>query len=177
VTAAYRSPLWILGLASSATAATVGYHSPLAFWVGGSGVSSTPPAASAGYFGLLAWWVGGAGSGTVPPVVVPQGLYSRTILPTKMRYETGRMSVDFISLMQSEEVISQIWVTATTYSGEDSVPSDLLSGSASSAGTVVSQFITGGVEGVVYDLVYTIKTDQDNYYTLAAFLAITLSYH
>lgn len=71
------------------------------------------------------------------------------------------VTFDFLSDLAIGETISTKVVAASVFSGTDASPSSLVSGAASSSGTVVTQLIdgiVGGVLGVVYELACTITT-------------------
>jgi hypothetical protein len=48
--------------------------------------------------------------------------------------------------------------TATVFSGTDASPSAIVSGSTTISGTTVTQKITAGVTGVIYDVLCTVTT-------------------
>ena len=60
------------------------------------------------------------------------------------------VSIDFTNLLGVGETISSVVFTVQVLSGIDPTPSAMLSGAASVAGTVCSQTIKGGVNGVTY---------------------------
>jgi len=85
----------------------------------------------------------------------------RILLAPKAQGETCFTSspFDFISCLQEGETISTVSVSATVYSGLDSNPSAILSGLPTLVnGTQVRQLITGGVNGVTYELDCTVTT-------------------
>ncbi len=97
---------------------------------------------------------------------------SRVIFIPKLVGETRTLTFDFISLLSASETISTEVTTATVYSGVDGGPSSVISGSASASGTVVSQGITGGVAGTIYNLLCTITTSGGQTLTIGGFLAV-----
>jgi len=97
---------------------------------------------------------------------------SRAILDPKLLGETKTITFDFTSSLAIGETISTQTVTASTYSGTDAVPSGVISGAASASGTVVSQKITGGVLGVMYELLCQITTSLGQTLQQSAFLAV-----
>src|SRR5258708_21715949 len=111
---------------------------------------------------MLAWELNvgfGASGVVIPPAVFVSGLRpygGRVVLQTKFLGETKKFLVDFISNLAASETISTQIVTASVYSGVDASPSSIISGAASASGTQVSQAITAGVVGVVYELLYKI---------------------
>jgi len=93
-------------------------------------------------------------------------------LPVKLLGETKLFSVDFADVLGTA-TISTKTVTATTYSGTDASPSSIVSGSASSSGSIVSQMITAGTLGVIYKLLWAITTSDSQTLQKATFLAIS----
>ena len=97
---------------------------------------------------------------------------SRAILDPKLLGETKTITFDFTSNLAIGETVSTQTVTATVYSGTDASPSGVISGSASTSGAVVSQKITGGVLGVMYELLCQITTSLGQTLQQSAFLAV-----
>lgn len=100
---------------------------------------------------------------------------SRVELPSKLASETKNVTFDFSSQLAVGETISTQAVTAAVYSGTDASPSSLISGAASASGAVVTQKVTGGVTGVLYELTCTITTSAGQTLNLVGLLAITPS--
>lgn len=82
----------------------------------------------------------------------------RTELPPKNVGETRTYTFDFSADLAVGETISTQAVTAAVYSGTDAAPTNIVSGVASASGGSVSQKITGGVLGVIYELTCQITT-------------------
>lgn len=97
---------------------------------------------------------------------------SRVVFPPKLVGETKSFTFDFTSMLGSVETISTQVVTATVYSGTDPTPSALISGVASASGAIVTQNITGGVAGNIYELKCTITTSASQTLLLVAFLVV-----
>jgi len=97
---------------------------------------------------------------------------SRSILPPKQQGATKTIPFDFTSDLAIAETISTQVVTAAVYSGTDATPSGIISGVASASGKTVSQKITGGVVGVIYQLLCTITTSLGQTITQSAFLTV-----
>jgi hypothetical protein len=74
--------------------------------------------------------------------------------------EDKTYSFDFVNELASGETISGATFTATVFLGTDASPSSIVSGSASTSGTVASQMIVDGVEGVTYLLECEITTSN-----------------
>lgn len=96
----------------------------------------------------------------------------RADLSPKLVGETKVYSFDFSSALAVGETVSTQVVTAAVYSGVDASPSSLISGLASASGAVVSQKITGGVLGVLYELLCTITTSLGQTLLLSGYLAV-----
>jgi hypothetical protein len=101
-----------------------------------------------------------------------EGGVSRIILEGKLSGETITTTFDFTSRLAASETISTATVTASVYSGTDSSPSSIVSGSATISGQKVTQKITAGTLGVVYKLICTITTSTSQTLILSAFLAV-----
>lgn len=93
----------------------------------------------------------------------------------KRQSETCYLSppFDFISaLAVGETIVTQV-VTCVVYSGIDANPSALISGQATvQNGTQVQQLITGGIDGVIYDLKCLITTSLGQTLELTGLLAV-----
>ncbi len=101
---------------------------------------------------------------------------SRVTFEGKLVSETVIETFEFASRLAASETISTAAVTATVYSGTDASPSAIVSGSATIAGTKVTQTITAGTLGVVYELVCTITTSLGQTLALSAFLPVIPDY-
>lgn len=88
---------------------------------------------------------------------------------------TRSVVFEFLGELGAGETISTQSVAASVWSGTDASPSAMISGSASASGTQVSQMLTGGVEGVVYNLTCTITTSTGQTLTKSGYLAIAPS--
>lgn len=97
---------------------------------------------------------------------------NQVFLPPKLVGESPILPFDFASRLGVTETISTQVVTATVYSGVDATPSSIISGSATASGTIVSQKVTAGVLGVIYQLACTITTSLGQTLLLTGFLAI-----
>lgn len=97
---------------------------------------------------------------------------SRIITDSKKSGATVNLVFDFISLLAAAETISTQVTTCTVYTGVDASPSAVISGAAGSSGTQVTQKVTGGVLGVIYELLCTITTSLGQTLQLSAYLAI-----
>jgi hypothetical protein len=97
---------------------------------------------------------------------------SRVELPSKLLGETLSLNFDFAAQLEVGETISTKTVIATVYSGTDASPSSIISGAATSSGSVVSQKITSGVLGVIYELVCQVTTSAGKTCQQTGLLAI-----
>lgn len=97
---------------------------------------------------------------------------TRPQLPAKFVGETQIYQFDFAGQLIETETISSQTVTCATYSGTDVSPQLLVSGSASASSSVVSQMITGGVLGVLYELTCTIVTSLSQTLQQKGYLAV-----
>ena len=94
------------------------------------------------------------------------------MLNGKYQGETVKETFNFLSRLSTGETILTQVVTATTYSGIDATPAAIISGVASSSGSIVTQAITAGVVGVIYTLMCTITTSLGQTLQLSAFLVV-----
>ena len=97
---------------------------------------------------------------------------NRADLPPKLVGETKTYTFDFSSELAVSETISTQVVAATVYSGTDVSPSSIISGSATASGAVVSQKITAGTLGVIYELLCTITTSNSQTLQQAGYLVV-----
>ena len=97
---------------------------------------------------------------------------SRADLPAKLQGETATYQFDFSSRLASGEAISTQSCAATVYSGTDASPSSLISGSATASGAIVSQKLTAGTVGVIYEVICTITTSLSQTLQLAGYVAV-----
>lgn len=102
-------------------------------------------------------------------------MLSRADLPPKLVSSTETYTVDFVDAIPAGDSISTQSVSASTYSGTDASPSAIISGSASTSGTKVSQKLTGGTEGVIYQLTWTAGTVGGLTLKKTGFLAVVPS--
>lgn len=96
----------------------------------------------------------------------------RAVIEPKFVSEIRNQTFDFTSQLATSETISTKTVVCTVYSGTDASPSSVVFGAASSSGAVVTQIITGGVSGVIYELACTITTSGGQTLKQAGYLAV-----
>lgn len=100
----------------------------------------------------------------------------RLIFDGKYLGETKTYVFDFTSQLAAGETVSTGVVTATVYSGTDSSPSSIVSGSATVATPRVSQAITAGTLGVTYFVICTATTSASQTLILGAYLTVIPNY-
>lgn len=86
--------------------------------------------------------------------------------------ETVIRPFDFISRLGASEKILTAVTTASVYSGTDGNPAAIINGSAAIAGTIVNQSLTGGVLGVIYELLCTVVTSLGQRLEMSAFWVV-----
>lgn len=97
---------------------------------------------------------------------------SRVILPPKLANETKTYTFDFTSQLAASETISTASTAASVYSGTDASPSAIINGAATISGQTVTQSITAGTLGVLYEVLCTITTSASQTLALSAYLAV-----
>lgn len=108
-----------------------------------------------------------------PTLTSPPGLYGdRVILPAKKLGETVFLAIDFISKLGAGETIVSAVCTCTVYTGNDPSPSAVISGASLISGTIVSQLVTGGVLGTIYEILAKATTSLGQTIELPGFLAV-----
>ena len=99
-------------------------------------------------------------------------MLSRVSLPPKPVSSTESYIIDFTDALTAGSTISTQSVTASVYSGTDASPSAIVSGVATASGTKVTQKITAGTVGVIYQLTWTVTTSDSLTLKKLGFLAI-----
>jgi hypothetical protein len=94
------------------------------------------------------------------------------VLP-KLGGETVPRTVDFISKLPSGVTISSADCLASVYSGNDANPSAMVQPATTISGTQVTQVITGGVVGTIYELSWSAVGSDGNTYLLSSYFAVT----
>lgn len=94
------------------------------------------------------------------------------IAPSKRSDATVPVEFSFMDQLAFGELISGQVVTCSVFTGADANPSAILDGAPTANGTVVTQVITAGVPGVIYQLVALVNTTASNIYSKSAMLAI-----
>lgn len=96
----------------------------------------------------------------------------RQIFDGKYQGETVVLTFDFTSALAASETISSATVSAVTYSGTDASPSTIINGAAVISGQTVKQSVTGGVEGVMYNLTCSVETSAGQVVQIQGYLAV-----
>jgi hypothetical protein len=96
----------------------------------------------------------------------------RAILAPKKAGETVRVPFDFISWLSVGETFLTKEVEIEVYSGVDASAANMVSGAASSSGSVVTQLIRNGVVGVIYKVTCRVTTSLGQLLELTGFLVI-----
>lgn len=97
---------------------------------------------------------------------------SMILMQYKGPTEYRRQTFDFISQLRPAETISSAGVACTVWTGVDSSPQSMVSGSASISGTEVNQLIIGGVAGNIYKLACTAVTSLGQRLVLTGYLPV-----
>ncbi len=93
-------------------------------------------------------------------------------LQSKRVFDFILVKFNFTSDLAAGEVLNSATVTASVYSGTDSSPSSIISGSDSISGPEVSQLIVDGLEGVIYVLNCEVITNLSQILNKSVFLAV-----
>lgn len=86
--------------------------------------------------------------------------------------ETRVQQFNFLSQLANGETLTSAVVTCSVWSGVDSNPSAVLSGSATVTSPTAYQKITGGTEGTIYLLTCTGTTSQGNNPVIQTYIPI-----
>ena len=97
---------------------------------------------------------------------------SLTIFPSKALLSNIFVDFDFLSALTTGETITGASVLASVFSGTDPTPQNIVVGAATVDGSIVTQEITGGIQGVLYLLNCQIVTSLANIKILQGNLAI-----
>lgn len=103
---------------------------------------------------------------------------NRVQIPPKRLGETpilganGNSPFNFISSLAPAETLSTAVTTCSVYSGLDPSPSSVIAAAATIVGQQVQQKLTGGVLGVIYELLCTVTTSLGQTLELSGYLAV-----
>lgn len=122
------------------------------------------------YFGFATLFIQG------PPTAPGQPITSRTgqrvVLPGKKAGDELWFPVDFLSKLNDNETIVSGQVRIWVYAGFDPNPQAMVVTPAVVSGTQLQQFVTGGVLGVTYGLLYQALTTEGETIGIAGYLTI-----
>jgi hypothetical protein len=93
-------------------------------------------------------------------------------LAPKTPSETRTYVFEFLSLLGAGETIGGATLRATVWSGTDANPSAILGVGTTISGTKVTVVLTGGIEGVIYQVTVLGTTSLSQSVSLQALLAI-----
>lgn len=98
---------------------------------------------------------------------------NQLIFTSKSVGETQPYVVNFSDRLQFGETINGAAVSISVFSGTDPSPSSMLSGTTSyDASGNVTQVLTGGVVGVIYNIVYVVTGTASHNYVKVGQLAV-----
>lgn len=83
---------------------------------------------------------------------------STVVSQSKLQSELADFEIDFLSRLSVNETALTAASTIEVLSGVDPTPTAMLSGLPSLAGSVVTQRLTGGLPGVIYQLSIAVRT-------------------
>ena len=114
------------------------------------------------------------GAAPVPPTppTGPSKHGGYVVLDGKKLGETLFEQIDFISQLAPNETIVSATCSCTVYTGNDPFPQNMIVGAANIQGTVVSQLVTGGVLGTIYEILAAASTSLGQTIELSAYLAV-----
>ncbi len=102
---------------------------------------------------------------------------NQIILQEKAIGETQPYVVNFSDRLQFGESINGAAVTISVFSGTDPSPASMLLGTASyDAYGNVTQVLTGGLVGVIYNVVFTVTGTSSHNYIKRGTLAVVANY-
>lgn len=97
---------------------------------------------------------------------------NRISIEAKTNAETRDVIFSFLSYLVAGETVSSASTTATVYSGTDASPSAVIDGAAAISSPTVTQSITGGTEGVTYNLVCAATTSTGQIVQVGGYLSV-----
>lgn len=97
---------------------------------------------------------------------------SKVIFPSVQNGETKNLSFDYSSLLGVGESVSSAICVASVFSGVDSNPASLLSGSSTIAGNVITQAIIPRITGNIYQVSMEAVTSLSQTLFLEGFISV-----
>lgn len=96
----------------------------------------------------------------------------KVILQTKKAGEVITYPFDFSRSLATGETITSVVSQCTVYTGVDPNPEDLIENAPSISGNEIFQTVSGGVVGVIYEILVKVDTSLNNIIEQAGALAI-----
>lgn len=97
---------------------------------------------------------------------------NRVQVDPKLASEVVPRTVDFIGKLPLGVTITAANVVASVWSGNDPAAGSIILGPASINGTQVTQRLTGGVAGCIYELLWIAVGSDNNSYRYSAYFAV-----
>lgn len=97
---------------------------------------------------------------------------NRINLGVKSSGETLDVVFSFLSSLAIGESVSSAVTTAAVYSGTDATPSSIIDGAASVSSPNVTQSITAGTSGVIYNLTCTATSSTGQIVVLVGYITV-----
>ena len=94
------------------------------------------------------------------------------IFESKQVVDTIQVTFEFGDQMVFGETLSGPIVTASVFTGEDANAGDIISDTATVEGTTVVQNITGGVNGVIYQIICVVNGSDSHTYSKSGKIAV-----
>lgn len=100
---------------------------------------------------------------------------STYVTESKLQSEAIILRSDFLSRLEVGESAVTVATTITVHSGVDPTPTTMISGSPSVTNNLASQRIIGGLPGVVYEVSFAVRTNNNAVYINQLLLAVLTS--
>jgi hypothetical protein len=97
---------------------------------------------------------------------------AHAIFPAKGVNETVVLGFDFGAQLGTDSISSVGVTTAAVYSGVDASPGAIVSGVATFSGTLLSQKITAGIAGVIYEITAVVNTAAGQVLNMVGYLPV-----
>lgn len=94
------------------------------------------------------------------------------VLPSKRKLDTQQYVIDFSNILYAGDSIASATVVVRLFTGYDPVPQAILFGAFTQTDTSITQKVTAGVPGVIYELVTTVTTTLGYIHVIVSRLAI-----
>lgn len=93
-------------------------------------------------------------------------------LKEKAPTEIVPLTFDFAADIATAATVTVVSVAVSVITGTDPTPANILQGAATASGATVTQWITGGVDGVRYKILCTVNASDGQRLVLAAELNV-----